>query len=110
MEQTKETALDRVLKEEDFKKAQIALDGGKESVKNPEIVKNLIEGFKGQTLSAPIEAIITSAIFLNSRELMGVIETLKHLIRVKLLEEAKDSPDGNSLLALAALAMAMKDK
>lgn len=91
MENQEKTALNRVLKEQHFKDAEEAIKGGEEtgSLKNPELVKGLIEGYKGKTAQAPIEVIITSAIFLNTEELIGTIEALKHAAQMKIVEELK---------------------
>lgn len=52
MENQEKTTLDRVLKEQHFKNAEEAIKGGEEtgSLKNPELVKELIEGYKGKTV------------------------------------------------------------
>lgn len=91
MENQEKTALDRVLKEQHFKNAEEAIKGGEEtgSLKNPELVKGLIEGYKGKTVQAPIEVIVTSAIFLDAGEIMGAIEALKHILNNKMIEELK---------------------
>ena len=85
MENQEKTALDRALKEQHFKNAEEAIKGGEEtgSLKNPELVKGLIEGYKGKTVHAPIEVIVTSAIFLDTKELIGTIEALKHIVELK---------------------------
>lgn len=59
------------------------------SLKNPELSEELIEKFKGKTIQAPIEVIITCAIFLDACEILGVIEVLKHSIKLKIVEELK---------------------
>lgn len=108
MENQEKTALNRVLKEQHFKNAEVATKGGEEtgSLKNPELVKKLIEEYKGKTVQAPIEVIITSAIFLNTKELIGTIEALKNLVQVKIMEELKDRADkGESTKEDAILAL-----
>lgn len=96
MEKNEEkTALDRALKEQNFKNAEEAIKGGEEtgSLKNPELVKGLIEGYKGKTVQAPIEVIVTSAIFLDTKELIGTIEALKHIVQIEIVEELKAKAD-----------------
>ena len=91
MENQKKDTLDRVLKEQHFEIAKKAVEGSKKSgtLKNPELNEELIEKFKGKTVQAPIEAIITCAIFLEAREIIGVIEVLKHTFKIKVAEELK---------------------
>ena len=60
---------------------------------NVELVENLVESYKGKTVQAPIEVIVTSAIFLNVRELMGVIKALESALHVKTVEELKEKAD-----------------
>ena len=95
MKNQEKTALNRTLKEQHFKNAEVAIMGGEKSgsLKNPELVKKLVEEYKGKTIQAPIEVIITSAIFLDAKELMGIIEALKNLIQTKLIEKLKDMED-----------------
>lgn len=95
MKNQEKTALNRVLKEQHFKNAEEAIKGGEKagSLKNPELVKGLIEGYKGKTVEAPIEVIVISAIFLDANELIGTTEVLKHLIQVKTVEELKAKMD-----------------
>ena len=109
MENQEKTALDRVLKEQHFKNAGEAIKGGEEtgSLKNPELVKGLIEGYKGKTVQAPIEVIVTSAIFLNARELMGTIEALKRALHVKIAEELKEKADKGEATAEDAMTALM---
>ena len=91
MENQEKNTLDRVLKEQHFEIAKKAVEGGKKSgtLKNPELIEELIEKFKGETVQAPIDAIITCAIFLEAREIIGVIEVLKHTFKIKVAEELK---------------------
>ena len=95
MKNQRKNALNRALKEQHFKNAEIAIKGGEESgsLKNPELVGELIKKYKGKTVQAPVEVIITSAIFLNTVELLGTIEALKNLMQTKLMEELKDKVD-----------------
>lgn len=115
MENQEKTTLDRVLKEQHFKNAEKAIKGGEEtgSLKNPELVKELIEGYKGKTVQAPIEVIITSAIFLDAKELIGTIEALKHTVQMKIVEELKakaDKGEATAEDAMLALMIAMSNK
>ena len=91
MENQEKDTLDRVLKEQHFEIAKKAVEGSKKSgtLKNPELNEELIEKFKGKTVQAPIEAIITCAIFLEAREIIGIIEVLKHNFKIKMAEELK---------------------
>ena len=115
MENQEKTALDRVLKEQHFKNAEEAIKGGEEtgSLKNPELVKGLIEGYKGKTVQAPIEVIVTSAIFLDAGEIMGAIEALKHILNNKMIEELKAKAkkgEATAEDAMLALMIAMGNK
>lgn len=115
MENQEKTTLDRVLKEQHFKNAEEAIKGSEEtgSLKNPELVKGLIEGYKGKTVQAPIEVIITSAIFLDAKELIGTIEALKHTVQMKIVEELKakaDKGEATAEDAMLALMIAMSNK
>nr|DAO50643.1 MAG TPA: hypothetical protein [Caudoviricetes sp.] len=118
MENQEKTTLDRVLKEQHFKNAEEAhpKDGEETgSLKNPELVKELIEGYKGKTVQAPIEVIVTSAIFLDAKELIGTIEALKHIVQMKIVEELKAKVDkgeataGDAMLALMIAAIMKKE-
>lgn len=115
MENQEKTTLDRVLKEQHFKNAEEAIKGGEEagSLKNPELVKGLIEGYKGKTIQAPIEVIVISAIFLDAKELIGTIEALKHTVQMKIVEELKakaDKGEATAEDAMLALMIAMSNK
>lgn len=115
MENQEKTTLDRVLKEQHFKNAEEAIKGSEEtgSLKNPELVKGLIEGYKGKTLQAPIEVIITSAIFLDAEELIGIIEALKYIVQMKIVEELKAKAakgEATAEDAMLALMIAMSNK
>lgn len=95
MKKNEENVLERNLEQKHFKNAMRAIKGGKESgsLTNVELVENLVESYKGKTVQAPAEVIVTSAIFLNARELTGVIEVLKHTLHVKMAEELKEKVD-----------------
>lgn len=98
-----------------FKNAEEAIKGGEKtgSLKNPKLVKGLIEGYKGKTVQAPIEVIVTSAIFLDAKELIGTIEALKHTVQMKIVEELKAKADkGEATVedAMLALMIAMSNK
>lgn len=92
MENQEKITLDRVLKGQHFENAKKAVKSGKKSgsLMNSELSEELIEKFKGKTVQAPLEIIITSAIFLEAREIIGVIEVLKKMFKDKVLEELKD--------------------
>lgn len=111
MEKNKENVLGRNLEQKHFEHAAIAIKGGKESdsLTNAELVENLVESYKGKTALAPMEVIVVSAIFLNAKELLGIIEALKQTLRVKMVEELKERADkGESTVgdAMAALMLA----
>lgn len=95
MEKNEEKALERNLEQKHFENAAEAIKGGKESgsLTNVKLVENLVESYKGKTARTPIEVIITSAIFLNARELTSVIEALKYTLHVKMVEELKEKAD-----------------
>ncbi len=108
MKNQEKTTLNRVLKEQHFKDAEVAIKGGEEtgSLKNPELVKTLVKEYKGKTIQAPLEVIITSAIFLDTKELIGIIEALKNLVQTKIVKELKDRADkGESTREDALLAL-----
>lgn len=108
MKNQEKTALNRALKEQHFKNAEVAIKSGEEtgSLKNPELVKKLVKEYKGKTVQAPLEVIITSAIFLDTKELIGTIEALKNLVQTKIMEELKDRADkGESTREDALLAL-----
>ena len=103
------------MKEQHFKNAEEAIKGGEETgrLKKPELVKGLIEGYKGKTVQAPIEVIVTSAIFLDAKELIGTIEALKHTVQRKIVEELKakaDKGEATAEDAMLALMIAMSNK
>lgn len=99
MENQEKITLNRVLKEQHFENAKKAIESGKKSgaLKNPELNEELIEKFKGKTIQAPTEVIITSAIFLEAREIIGVIEVLKNIFKNKVLEELKDKVEKDEI-------------
>lgn len=105
MEKNKEKVLERNLEQKAFENAAEAIKGGKESgsLTNVELVENLVESYKGKTVQAPIEVIVTSEIFLNARELMGVIEALKHTLHIKIAEELKEKADKGEATAKRCL-------
>lgn len=112
MKNQEKTTLDRVLKKQHFKNAEEAIKGGEEtgSLKNPELVKELIEGYKGKTVQAPLEVIVTSAVFLDAKELIAAIEALKRVVQVKIVEELKakaDKGEATAEDAMLALMIAM---
>ena len=107
----KEAALNRALKEQHFEFAETAMKGGEESgsLKYPELVRELVEGYKGKTAYAPFEVIITSSLFLNANELMSLIESLKYTLKIKMVEELKEKAEKGEATAsdvMAALALA----
>lgn len=95
MEKNEEKVLERNLEQKHFENAVEAIKSGKEngSLTNVELVENLVESYKGKTMQAPVEVIVTSAIFLNVRELMGTIEALKHTLHIKMVEELREKVD-----------------
>ena len=106
MEKNEKNVLERNLEQKAFENAAQAINGGKESgsLTNVELVENLVESYKGKTIQAPIEVIITSIIFLNAKELVGVIEALKHVLHVKMAEELKEKADKGEATAKDAMA------
>lgn len=111
MEKSKEKVLERNLEQKDFENAVKAIKGGKEdgSLTNVELVENLVESYKGKTVQAPIEVIVTSSIFLNAKELIGTIEALKHTLHIKMVEELKEKAgkgEATTRDAMAALMLA----
>lgn len=104
MEKNEEKVLERNLEQKHFESAAEAIKDGKESgsLTNVELVENLVESYKGKTVQAPIEVIVTSAMFLNMKELMATIVALKHTLRIKTVEELRGKTDD----AMAALMLA----
>ena len=109
MEKNEKNVLDRNLEQKAFENAAEAIKGGKESgsLTNVELVENLVESYKGKTVQAPIEVILTSAIFLNAKELMGIMEALKHLLRFAMMEELKEKADKGEATAKDAMTALM---
>ena len=109
MEKNEKNVLDRNLEQKAFENVSEAIKGGKENggLTNVELVENLVESYKGKTVQAPIEVIVTSVIFLNARELMGTIEALKHTLHVKIAEELKEKADKGEATAEDAMAALM---
>ena len=95
MKKNEKNVLDRNLEQKAFEDVAKAIKDGKESgsLSNVELVENLVESYKGKTVQAPFEVIITSVIFLNAIELMGIIEALKHTLHVKIAEKLKEKAD-----------------
>ena len=89
MENQEKITLDRVLKEQHFEVAKKSVESSKKSgtLDSPELSEELIEKFKGKTIQTPIEVIITSAIFLEANEILGVIEILNSIFKRKVIEE-----------------------
>ena len=106
MGKNEEKVLERKLEQKAVENAAQAIKGGKESgsLTNVELVENLVESYKGKTMQAPIEVIVTSSIFLNARELMGVIKALKSALHVKIVEELKEKADKGEATAKDAMA------
>ena len=106
MGKNEEKVLERNLEQKAFENAAQAIKGGKESgsLTNVELVENLVESYKGKTVQAPIEVIVTSAIFLNVRELMGVIKALESALHVKIVEEFREITSKKELTAKDAMA------
>lgn len=92
MEKNEEKALERNLEQKHFEDAAEAIKGGKKSgsLTNVELIENLVESYKGKTVQAPIEVIITSAIFLNIKELVGITEALKRTLYIKIVERMRE--------------------
>lgn len=109
MEKNEEKVLERNLEQKAFENAAEVIKGGKEngSLTNVELAENLVKGYKGKTVQAPIEVIVTSAIFLNARELMGIIEVLKHTLHIKMAEELKERADKGEATVTDAMAALM---
>lgn len=92
MEKNEEKALERNLEQKHFEDAAEAIKGGKKSgsLTNVELIENLVEIYKGKTVQAPIEVIVTSAIFLNIKELVGITEALKRTLYIKIVERVRE--------------------
>lgn len=109
MEKNEEKVLERNLEQKHFEDAAKAIKGGKENggLTNVELVENLVESYKGKTVQAPVEVIITSAIFLNVIELIGTIEALKRTLHIKIAEELREKADKGEATARDAKAALM---
>lgn len=108
MEKNKEKVLKRNLEQKHFEDAAKAIKSGKDgTLINVELVENLVESYKGKTVQAPIEVILTSAIFLNAKELMGIMEALKHLLHFAMIEELKEKADKGEATVKDAMAALM---
>lgn len=109
MKEKEQNPLERKLDEQSFENAAEAIKGGKENggLTNVELVENLMESYKGKTVRAPIEVIVTSAIFLNVRELIGTIEALKHTLHIKVAEELREKADKGEATARDTMAAPM---
>ena len=109
MEKNEKNVLERNLEQKHFENATEAIKDGKESgsLTDVELVENLVESYKGKTVQAPIEVIITSAIFFNARELIGIIEALKHVLHVKMVEELKEKAEKGEATAKDAMTALM---
>ena len=109
MEKNKKNVLERNLEQKAFENAAKAIKGGKEdsSLTNVELVENLVKGYKGKTVQAPIEVIIASAIFLNARELIGTIKALEHALHTKMAEEFREIASKEKLTAKDAMSAIM---
>ena len=109
MEKNEEKVLERNLEQKHFEDAAKAIKSGKEngSLTNVELVENLVKSYKGKTVQAPVEVIVASAIFLNMRELMGIIEVLKHTLYIKMAEELKEKANKGEATARDAMAALM---
>lgn len=109
MKEKEQNPLERKLDEQSFENAAEAIKGGKENggLTNVKLVENLVKSYKGKTVQAPIEVIITSAIFLNVRELMGTIEALKQTLHIKMVEELREKADKGEATAKDAMTALM---
>lgn len=109
MEKNEEKVLERNLEQKHFEDAAKAIKGskGKGGLTNVELVENLVESYKGKTVQAPVEVIVTSAIFLNVRELVGTIEALKHTLHIKMAEELREKAGKGEATARDAMAALM---
>ena len=109
MEKNEEKVLERNLEQKAFENAAKAIKGGKEngSLTNVELIENLVESYKGKTVQAPVEVIATSAIFLNTRELIGTIGVLKHTLHIKMAEELVEKAGKGEATVTDAMAAIM---
>ena len=109
MGKNKEKILERNLEQKAFENAAQAIKDGKESgsLTNVELVENLVESYKGKTVQAPFEVIVTSVVFLNAIELIGVIKVLEHTLHIKIAEELKEKADKGEATAKDAMTALM---
>lgn len=109
MEKNKEKVLERNLEQKAFEDAAKVIKAGKEdgSLTNVELVENMVKGYKGKTVEAPIEVIITSALFFSAKELMGVIKVLETTLYTKMINELKEKADKGEATAKDAMAALM---
>ena len=109
MKKNEKNVLERNLEQKAFENAAEAIKDGKESgnLTNVELVENLVESYKGKTVQTPIEVIVTSAIFLNAKELIGIIEALKHIFHIKIAEKLKEKADKREATAEDAMTALM---
>ena len=109
MEKNKEKVLERNLEQKAFEDAAKAIKAGKEdgSLTNVELVENMVKGYKGKTLEAPTEVIITSALFFSAKELMGVIRALESTLYIKMMEELKEKAGKGETTVKDAMAALM---
>ena len=109
MKTKEQSPIERKLDEKEFEKCYEAIEGGKEdgSLRNVELVENLIENYKGRTIQAPIEVIAISSLLLNSNEIMATIEILKHAMRMKMIDELKAKAEKGEATASDAMAAMM---
>mgnify|MGYP004656359279 CR=1 FL=1 len=109
MEKKKERVLERNLEQKAFEDAAKVIKAGKEdgSLTNVELVENMVKGYKGKTVEAPIEVIITSALFFSAKELMGVIKALETTLYTKMINELKEKADKGEATAKDAMAALM---
>ena len=109
MEKNEKKVLEKDLEQKHVENATEAIKDGKESgsLTNVELVENLVESYKGKTVQAPFEVIVTSVVFLNAIELMGVIEALKHNLHIKIAEELKEKADKGEATAKDAMTALM---
>ena len=109
MKKNEKDVLERNLEQKAFEDAAKAIKDGKESgsLSNVELVENLVESYKGKTVQAPFEVIVTSVIFLNAIELMGIIGALKHTLHVKIAEKLKEKADKGEATAKDAMTTLM---
>lgn len=109
MGKNKEKIMERNLEQKAFENAAKAIKGGKEdnSLTNVELVENLVKDYKGKTVQAPIEVIVTSAIFLNARELIGTIKVLEYALHTKMAEEFREIASKEELTVKDAISAIM---